>query len=229
MNSGWTRDERCRLYIFSRFDFGSGRFCGSRVAWSESSCPMNGRGLLVRPGSDLGDHAERRAPRGARAADCRPASGHLELKPEYVAVEVNRDLLVGARHADNAAGAGGRAGNRHAGRRGSGGPRRPECRAPEDRHPHGPEPAVRRHGQVRDARTDARLPGGQRRRGGDRRRPPRAADRPPGAQPARLTSTRGGTPSCPIRPAASRPRTPCAPPGWAASCSRAWTTPGPTG
>ncbi len=39
----------------------------------------------------------------------------------------------------------------------------------------------------------------------------------------------GDTRSCPTRPAASRPRTPCAPPGWVASCSRAWTTPAPIG
>ena len=49
-----------------------------------------------------------------------------------------------------------------------------------DRHAHGPEPAVRRDRQVRDARADARLPGGQRCRGGHGGGAPRAAVRPAG-------------------------------------------------
>ena len=151
---------------------------------------------------------------------------HLAVKPEYVAVEVNKDLVTPVPPRRDRPRVGRRPGDRHPGRRRVSGGRR---RALEDRHPRRAQPAVRRHGQVRDARIDARLPGGQRRRGGDRRRPPRAAVRPPGPQPPGLSSTRGDTPSCPTRPAASRPRTPCAPPGWAASCSRAWTTPAPTG
>ncbi len=46
-----------------------------------------------------------------------------------------------------------------------------------------------------------------------------------GRQPARFSRS-ARTRSFPIRPAASRPRTPCAPPGSAASCSTAWGTPG---
>ena len=37
---------------------------------------------------------------------------------------------------------------------------------------------------------------------------------------------RPATRSCPTPPAASTPRTPCGPPGWAASCSPGWSNPG---
>ena len=52
--------------------------------------------------------------------------GHLGLKPEYVAVEVNRDLVSRSRHAETRGRAGRRARDRHAGRRrGRRPPRRP--------------------------------------------------------------------------------------------------------
>ena len=42
---------------------------------------------------------------------------HLAVKPEYVAVEVNKDLVTRSRHAETAARVGRRAGDRHPGRR----------------------------------------------------------------------------------------------------------------
>ena len=160
---------------------------------------------------------------------------HLAVKPEYVAVELNKELVTRSRQAETAiapgdvleivtlVGGGSPAAALGISRAGT----RAE---PLTIGTHlVQQPAVRRHGQVRDARADARLPGGQRRRGGDRRRPPRAARSTARGAASWTSSTPGDTPSCPTRPAASRPRTPCAPPGWAASCSRAWTTPAPTG
>ena len=51
-------------------------------------------------------------------------------------------------------------------------------------------------------------------------RPPRAADRRRGQESARFHRHGAATRSCRTRPAASRPRTPCAWPGWAAKSSR---------
>ena len=68
--------------------------------------------------------------------------GELGLKPEYVAVEVNRDLVSRSRHAARAGCAGRRPGDRHPGRRRvrepGGGGRGPAL----DRHAHGPQPAA---------------------------------------------------------------------------------------
>ena len=67
----------------------------------------------------------------------------------------------------------------------------------QGRHAHGPEPALRRHGEVRDARADARLPGGQRRRGGHGCGSPRAAASIARGGTCSIISTRSGTRSCP--------------------------------
>ncbi len=111
----------------------------------------------------------------------------IELRPEQVAVEVNRDLVPRARHDQTDASGGRRARGRDPRRR------RVRRRSPDfgpeplaDRLAHGPEPAVRRDGQVRDARTDARLPRRQRGRGGDGGRASRAAVRQARPEPARL-------------------------------------------
>ncbi len=119
-----------------------------------------------------------------RGGSLRSTSG---VKPEHVAVEVNKDLVTRARHAETAIADGRRAGGRDAGRRRRSGGARCE---PLTIGTHTvPEPAVRRDGQVRDARADARLPGGQRCRGRHGRRPPRAAVRPPGAATCSTSST----------------------------------------
>ena len=166
-------------------------------------------------------NGERRGPESLTVAGL---LRHLGVKPEFVAVEVNRDLVPRTGMTDPA-----RSGDavEVVTLVGGGSPRR---RTSTDRHRHArvPEPPVRRHRQVRHLRTDARLPGRQRVRGHHRRRPPRAADRQRGPEPARLPRPERytilpNTAGCFTAEDAIRT------PGWAASCSRTWTTPGPTG
>ena len=59
-----------------------------------------------------------------------------------------------------------------------------------------------------------------------RGRPPRAADRRGGARICSISSTPAATRSCRTRPAALRPTTPSAWPGWAAKSSRNSNNPG---
>ena len=61
-----------------------------------------------------------------------------------------------------------------------------------------------------------------------RGRAPRAADRRAG-RTSSTSSTPAATRCCPTRPAASRPKTPCASPGWAARFCWDWKTPAPIG
>ena len=102
-------------------------------------------------------------------------------------------------------------------------------RRPAHRFAHFPQSFDRGHGQVRRLRLDARGPGpfrhGVHHRGGA----PRTLDRRRRARTSSTSWTRAATRCCPIRPAASRPTTPCAWPAWAAKFSSRWKIRGPIG
>ena len=144
--------------------------------------------------------------------------GHLGLKPEHVAVEVNRDLVSRVPARGDSARARRRPGDCHARRRWVGNSQRGRGPAAPDRHAQRPQPALRRDRKVHDPRADARLSGGQRCRGGHGCGSPGAAVRSPGPEPARLSRPaavhdpaqhgrlllrRGGAPDRPAGPRAA--------------------------
>ena len=151
----------------------------------------------------------------------------LGLKPEHVAVEVNKELVTRARHSEAVVANGDIV--EVVTLVGGGGPLNDREHSANHWHAPGDEPAFCRDGQILHTRVDARLPRGQWCRGSHCRRTTRTAGSIARDAICSTISIREDTRSCPTPPAASRPKTLYERPGWVASSCSDWRILVPTG